>query len=206
MYKQLEEENKKLKEKNEKLEEDNINLISFNEHYSPDVIVKYEDRYETAYNEECIENAKLCDKMRRLEEENKNLTKCNLNLQEWLDNKEKVNKSLREENKKLKKYYDRDKEELMESCYSLAKENEKLKSDLDECECSFWFESDEVWFWKREYKRLKKWIKDHCKWYWNLFPEDEMKRQWKKADKKRKLKWMLMEEDTLQELRDIGEI
>jgi len=113
---------------------------------------------------------------------------------------------LEEENKKMKKYYDRDKEELMESCYWLARENDKLKSDLDECECSFWFESDEVWFWKREYKRLKKWIKDHCKWYWNLFPEDEMKRQWKKADKKRKLKWMLMEEDTLQELRDIGEI
>ena len=34
---------------------------------------------------------------KQLEEENKNLTKCNLNLQEWLDNKEKVNKSLREE-------------------------------------------------------------------------------------------------------------
>jgi hypothetical protein len=33
-----------------------------------------------------------------------------------------------------------------------------------------------------------------------------MKRQWKKAGKKRKLKWMLMEEDTLQELRDLGEI
>lgn len=123
---------------------------------------------------------------KQLEEENKTLTKCNLNLQEWLDNKEKVNKSLREENKKLKKYYDRDKEELMESCYSLAKENDKLKSDLEECECSLLFENDEVWFWKREYKRLKKWIKDHCKWYWNLFPEDEMKRQWKKADKKRK--------------------
>ena len=30
------------------------------------------------------------------------LEQCNLNLQEWLDNKEKVNKSLREENKKLK--------------------------------------------------------------------------------------------------------
>ena len=43
---------------------------------------------------------------------------------------------LEEENKKLKKYYDRDKEELMESCYSLAKENDKLKSDLSECECS----------------------------------------------------------------------
>lgn len=65
-------------------------------------------------------------------------------------------------------------------------QNKKLKSDLEECKCSFWFENDEVWFWKREYKRLKKWIKDHCKWYWNLFPEDEMKRQWKKADRKRK--------------------
>ena len=113
---------------------------------------------------------------------------------------------LEEENKKLKKYYDRDKEELMESCYSLAKENDKLKSDLEECKCSFWFENDEAWYRKREYKRLKKWIKDHCNWYWNLFPEDEMKRQWKKADKKRKLKWMLMEEATLQELKDIWEL
>ena len=49
----------------------------------------------------------------------------------------KANTELDEENKKLKKYYDRDKEELMESCYSLAKENDKLKSDLEECECSF---------------------------------------------------------------------
>ena len=161
------------------------------------------------------ENKKLNIKVASLEWEIKwlnytieKLKEENQTLELWLDNKEKVNKSLREENKKLKKYYDRDKEELMESCYSLAKENDKLKSDLEECECSFWFESDEVWFWKREYKRLKKWIKDHCKWYWNLFPEDEMKRQWKKADKKRKNKseWMLMEEDTLQELRDIGEI
>ena len=96
---------------------------------------------------------------------------------------------LEEENKKLKKERDLYKarnEELNENCFWLAKENENLKSDLEECECSFWFENDEVWFWKREYKRLKKWIKDHCKGYWNLFPEDEMKRQWKKADKKRK--------------------
>jgi len=77
---------------------------------------------------------------------------------------------------------------MVERCYELEEENKKLKSDLEECECSFWFENDEVWYRKREYKRLKKWIKDHCKWYWNLFPEDEMKRQWKKADKKRKLK------------------
>lgn len=139
------------------------------------------------------ENKKLNIKVASLEWEIKwlnytieKLKEENQTLELWLDNKEKVNKSLREENEKLKKYYDRDKEELMESCYSLAKENDKLKSDLEECECSFWFESDEVWFWKWEYKRLKKWIKDHCKWYWNLFPEDEMKRQWKKADKKRK--------------------
>ena len=76
--------------------------------------------------------------------------------------------------------------ELFEYIRNLEEENKKLKSDLSECECSMHFENDEVWFWKREYKRLKKWIKDHCKWYWNLFPEDEMKRQRKKADKKRK--------------------
>ena len=68
----------------------------------------------------------------------------------------------------------------------LEEENKNLKSDLANIQCEFWFECDECEFWKREYKRLKKWIKDHCKWYWNLFPEDEMKRQWKKADKKRK--------------------
>lgn len=67
-----------------------------------------------------------------LEEENRKLNEKVRFLEECLDRKEKVNKSLREENEKLKKYYDRDKEELMESCYSLAKENDKLKSDLME--------------------------------------------------------------------------
>lgn len=95
---------------------------------------------------------------------------------------EEENKKLKEEVKQLEERYDRN----AELYKRLLEENKNLKSDLSECECSFWFENDEVWFWKREYKRLKKWIKDHCKWYWNLFPEDEMKRQWKKADKKRK--------------------
>ena len=76
--------------------------------------------------------------------------------------------------------------EVYNDYLELEEENRKLKSDLSECECSMHYENDEVWFRKREYKRLKKWIKDHCKWYWNLFPEDEMKRQRKKADKKRK--------------------
>ena len=103
-----------------------------------------------------------------------------------------IQRELEEENKKLKERVSEledvseDYDLLSKDFITLWEENEKLKSDLSECECSFWFESDEVWFWKREYKRLKKWIKDHCKWYWNLFPEDEMKRQWKKADKKRK--------------------
>ena len=74
----------------------------------------------------------------------------------------------------------------MKYIIDLEAENKKLKSDLSECECSLWFENDEVLFWKREYKRLKQRIKDHCKWYWNLFPEDEMKRQRKKAEKKKK--------------------
>ena len=165
-----------------------------------DVYVKAED-----YKEIAIENKKLKEEVERLkqnimqdeleiipklEKENKNLNdKIDLLEEEIIilkEKKENLKSDLEQLREAYKEYYDRDKEELMESCYSLAKENDKLKSDLEECECSFWFESDEVWFWKREYKRLKKWIKDHCKWYWNLFPEDEMKRQRKKADKKRK--------------------
>ena len=79
-----------------------------------------------------------------VEEENKNLTKCNLNLQQWLDNKEKVNKSLREENEKLKKYYDRDKEELMESCYDLARENDELKKELEKLKSTYVYDAKQV--------------------------------------------------------------
>ena len=45
---------------------------------------------------------------------------------------EEENKKLKEELSKYKHYYDRDKEELMESCYWLARENDRLKSDLME--------------------------------------------------------------------------
>lgn len=134
---------------------------------------------------EIIEKIKWKSKDRRIEillKENQTLRENNQTLQLWLDNKEKLNEEYRKQIDMLRMR----KEELDENCYWLAKENEKLKSDLWECECSFWFEADECWYWKREYKRLKQWIKEHCKWYWNLFPEDEMKSQWKKADKKRK--------------------
>lgn len=40
---------------------------------------------------------------------------------------EEENKNLKEELSKYKHYYDRDKEELMESCYALKKENDELK-------------------------------------------------------------------------------
>jgi predicted nucleic acid-binding Zn-ribbon protein len=42
-----------------------------------------------------------------------------------------VIKNLKSELSKYKKYYDRDKEELMESCYSLARENDELKKQIE---------------------------------------------------------------------------
>lgn len=124
----------------------------------------------------------LSKKILELEEENKKLKEeiehIEFDIEAW---------------KKLKAVWEKKEQKLQIEIWWLMWERDglkmvvdKLHKELEECGCSFWFESDEVWFWKREYKRLKKWIKEHCKWYWNLFPEDEMKRQRKKADKKRK--------------------
>ena len=99
----------------------------------------------------------IVKELHKLEEENKKLKEKVSELEDVSKDYDLLSKdfiALGEENKKLKKYYDRDKEELMESCYSLAKENEKLKSDLSECECSMHFENDEVWYRKRECKKL----------------------------------------------------
>ena len=74
---QLEKENKKLKEENKKLKEERVDLISFNENYSPDVIVKYVDRYETLYNEVHIECAKLRDENKKLKSD---LSECECSL------------------------------------------------------------------------------------------------------------------------------
>lgn len=127
-----------------------------------------------------------------LEEENRLLESINSKLYEEVKKKKSESLMFKKSYKNVLKKYIKAKELAVKLKKELKKyqefweENKKLKSDLEECECSMHFENDEVWFWKREYKKLKKWIKDHCKWYWNLFPEDEMKRQWKKADKKRK--------------------
>ena len=44
---------------------------------------------------------------------------------------------------------------VWEYIVELEEENKKLKSDLSECECSMHFENDEVWYRKRECKKLK---------------------------------------------------
>ena len=51
------------------------------------------------------------------------------------------------------------KDQLKKLIVELEEENKKLKSDLSECECSMQFENDEVWFWKRECKKLKEEIR-----------------------------------------------
>ena len=85
-----------------------------------EVYVKVED-----YRKKTIENRKLNERIKELEQ-------CNLNLQTWLDNKEKVNKSLREELNKDNRevQVDVDKELLKANDY-LIKENKELKSELE---------------------------------------------------------------------------
>lgn len=46
-------------------------------------------------------------------------------------------------------------EEFIRMFNELKEENEKLKSDLGNLECEFWFECDECEFWKREIKKHK---------------------------------------------------
>ena len=70
-----------------------------------------------------------------------------------LDNKEKLNKGYRKKLDKYKKYYDRDKEELMESCYSLSKENDFLKKKIEE----------DVEYWKGKYNDQKTCMEDYDK-------------------------------------------
>lgn len=66
------------------------------------------------------------------------------------------NKNLKEELKQLEERYDRN----AELYKRLLEENKKLKSDLEECECSMHFENDEVWYRKRECKKLKAELKE----------------------------------------------
>ena len=76
---------------------------------------------------------------------------------------------LRKENKNLKDdllhYIQREEE--------YRKQIDKLKSDLSECECSMHFENDEVWYWKRECKKLKAELDKYKKQYEHSMWDDE---------------------------------
>ena len=134
-----------------------------------------------------------------LEKENKKLKEKISELEDVSEDYDLLSKdfiALWEENKKLKKERDLYKarnEELNENCFWLAKENENLKSDLA-------FERTMLDNVKAEYKslqnvnkklneKIERWEKCFKKWWFN--PQDVE---------------CLMEEDTLQEFRDIGEI
>ena len=146
-----------------------------------DMYVKAED-----YKKIAIENKKLREYADNLDSEN--------------DNQAIEIEELKKENKKLKKERDLYKarnEELNENCFWLAKENKKLKSDLA-------FERTMLDNVRAEYKSLQNVIKKLKGDNENLKAIIE---HYKKFEEwKKKLEWMLMEEDTLQELRDIGEI
>ena len=80
---------------------------------------------------------RYCEK---LEKENKKLkesldiaTKCSSKEEDWIIRLSEENRSLKSELSKFrdsfKKYRDYEKEELAESCYDLARENDKLKEE-----------------------------------------------------------------------------
>ena len=77
---------------------------------------------------------------------------------EWMTPEEYV-AMVEEENKKLKKYYDRDKEELMESCYWLARENDELKEENKKLKSDLAFERTMLDNVRAEYKSLQNVIK-----------------------------------------------
>ena len=79
------------------LKEENRNLKSELSKFS-ESFKKYRDYEKEELAESCYD---LTRENKKLKERIKELEQCNLNLQTWLDNKEKVNKSLREENKRL---------------------------------------------------------------------------------------------------------
>ena len=180
--KMLEQECADLEEENKRLENENIRLKS-----DIDAMLQNERWYKYDIN--------------KLEEEIKTLKECNKSQSEVINNVFIPQKErLEEENKKLKKERDLYKarnEELNENCFWLAKENKKLKSDLA-------FERTMLDNVRAEYKSLQNVIKKLKGDNENLKAIIE---HYKKFEEwKKKLEWMLMEEDTLQELRDIGEI
>ena len=100
-----------------------------------------------------IENTKIEQKSDRehieeLEEENKVIKEEKEMLIRQKTLLQESNKKLKEKYNWLWDIYTRDVNERIE-------ENKKLKSDLANIQCEFWFECDECEFWKREMKKHK---------------------------------------------------
>jgi chromosome segregation ATPase len=81
------------------------------------------------------------DKITELEQENRKLkesldiaTKCSSKEEDWIIRLSEENRKLKSDLDKFseayKRYRDYEKEELAESCYDLARENEKLKAEV----------------------------------------------------------------------------
>ena len=83
-----------------KLKEDNRFLTKISKEY-----MKKENIVEVAEFTELYKD-ELEEENRKLKERVEELEQCNLNLQTWIDNKEKVNKSLREELQRYKDMWD----------------------------------------------------------------------------------------------------
>lgn len=77
--------------------------------------------------------------------------------------------------KKLKAVWEKKEQKLQIEIWWLMWERdglkmvvEKLHKELDECECSFWFENDEAWYRKRECKKLKEELSKLKEKYWDI--------------------------------------
>jgi hypothetical protein len=118
--KELEEENKTLKECNKSQSEVINNVFIPQKERLEEENKKLKENY-AKLDKVASENVRTLDELEakriELEEENKTLKDNVEFLHQCLDDRDKSIQYAEEENKKLKKYYDRDKEELMESCY-----------------------------------------------------------------------------------------
>ena len=125
---QLEKENKSLKEKVSELEDisKDYDVLSKDFITATGEIEFWKDEVERFKQNAMADMKEITD----LEIENKKLKEKIQTLELWLDNKEKLNEEYR-------------------------KQIDKLKLDGDECYHAMIFENDEVWYWKRECKKLK---------------------------------------------------
>lgn len=133
-----------------------------------------------------------CEKTKKLREENRNLKENNDKLKELVKipctsytiDLEKKNKELKEELEKFseayKRYRDYEKEELAESCYDFARENDKLKEENNNLKKENSVMKDRLKFWykwvtREEIERIEKenksLNKDKDKWKYLYFEE-----------------------------------